>query len=312
MFSSIIDNNRDISENERMSYLQSLVIGSAKEAVSGYLCNPGFNHEALSEPERRFGNPQHVVSALTKKLELWQRPQANDHATLTSYASFLRKLVQTFNAHGFYADMKSTFLVRIARDKLPWSLKMKWSEHLVDINSTFPGIEDLSHWMDRQASACEQLQGFVSLQNQPNDNEKLTNFNRRDKNNHHNGNNNHQSKFFNQNKNNNKRFGNRNSHTNGRVRNASAPVNNYAQNNLRRENSGGTSQFMNNSESTGSNNLRHSGINLTNTQQTKNKKCPVDQGEHYIGRRSNFLQKSPFGSEEKPALLQLSKSKAQC
>ena len=47
MFSSIIHNNRDISDNERMSYLQSLVIGSAKEAISGYLCNPGFCHEAL-------------------------------------------------------------------------------------------------------------------------------------------------------------------------------------------------------------------------------------------------------------------------
>ena len=35
MFSSIIHNNRDISDIERMSYLQSLVIGLAKEAVSG-------------------------------------------------------------------------------------------------------------------------------------------------------------------------------------------------------------------------------------------------------------------------------------
>ena len=280
MFSSVIHNNRDISDIERMSYLQSLVIGSAKEAVSGYLCNPGFYHEALSELERRFGNPQHVVSALTKELELWQRPQASDHATLISYASFLRKLVQTFNAHGFYADLKSTYLVRIARDKLPWSLKMKWSEHLVDINSTFPGIEDLSNWMDRQARACEQLQESVSLQNQPNDNGKQTNFNRRDKNNHHNGNSNHQSKFFNQNINKNKRYGNRNSNTNGSFRNGSEPVNNYSHNNVRRDNIGGTSQFMNNSGSTTSNNNRISERNSSNTQQTKSKKCPVDQGDH--------------------------------
>ena len=156
-----------MSDIERMSYLRSLVIGSAKEAVSGYLCNPGFYHEALLEPKRRFGNPQHVVSAVTKELELWQLPQAGDLATLISYASFLRELVQTFNAHGFYVDLKSTYLVRLARDKLPWSLKMKWSEHLVDINSTFPGIEDLSNWMDRQARACEQLQESVSLENQP-------------------------------------------------------------------------------------------------------------------------------------------------
>ena len=144
MFSSAIHQNRDITDNERMSYLQTLVVGPAREAISGYLCDLGFYHDALSELERRFGNPQHVVAALTKELELWQRPQASDHATLISYASFLSKLVQTFNAHGFYADLNSTYLVRIARDKLPWSLKMKWSEHLVDNGSPFPGLEDLS------------------------------------------------------------------------------------------------------------------------------------------------------------------------
>ena len=158
MFSSAIHQNRDIIDNERMSYLETLVVGPAKEAISGYLCNPGFYHDALLELERRFGNPQHIVAALTKELELWHRPQASDHVTLISYASFLRKLVQTFNAHGFYADLNSTYLVRIARDKLPWSLKMKWNEHLVDNGSPFPGLEDLSIWMDKQARACEHLQ----------------------------------------------------------------------------------------------------------------------------------------------------------
>ena len=153
-FSSVIHQNCDISDNEKMSYIQSLVIGPERESIFGYLCNPEFYHEDLSELERRFGNPQHVVSALTRELELWQQPQASDHATLISYASFLRKLVQTFNAHGFYAELESTYLVRIGRDKLPWSLEMKGSEHSVDFNSTFPGLEGLSNWMDRQARAC--------------------------------------------------------------------------------------------------------------------------------------------------------------
>ena len=192
---------------------------------------------------------------------------------------------------------------------------MKWSEHLVDINSTFPGIEDLSNWMDRQARACEQLQESVSVQNQPNDNGKQTNFNRRDKNNHHNGNNNHQSKFFNQNISKNKKYGNRNSNTNGSFRKGSGPVNSNSQNNGRRDKIGGSPQFMNNSGSTTSNNNRISERNSSNTQQTKSKKCPVDQGVHYIGKCSKFLQMSPSernSDEEKSALLQLSKSQSQC
>ena len=175
----------------------------------------------------------------------------------------------------------------------------------MDINSTFPGLEDLSNWMDRQARACEQLQDSVSLQNQPNDNEKQANFNRRDNNNHHNANNNHQSNFSNRNKNNNKRFANRKLNTTGSFKNGSKPVNNYSHNNVRRDNIGGKSQFMNNNGSSTSNNNTISEINSSNTQQTKSKKCPVDQGDHYIGKCSKFLQMSPSerNSEVKKSLL---------
>ena len=184
----------------------------------------------------------------------------------------------------------------------------------MNINSTFPGLEDLSNWMDRQARACEQLQDCVLPQNQLNNNGKQPNFNRRDNNNHHNAKNNHQSNFSNRNKNNNKRFANRTLNTNGGFRNGSEPVNNYSYNNVRRDNTGGTSQFMNNSGSTTSNNNSGSFIsknnriserNSSNTQQTKSKKCPVDQGDHYIGKCSKLLQMSPSerNSEVKKNLL---------
>ena len=230
MFSSAIHQNRDITDNERMSYLQTLVVGPAREAISGYLCNPGFYHDALSELERRFGNPQHVVAALTKELELWQRPQASDHATLISYASFLRKLVQTFNAHGFYADLYSTYLVRIARDKLPWSLKMKWSEHLVDNGSPFPGLEDLSIWIDKQARACEHLQDNSFSSNQKNNGNH-------DKNDRNRGKFNHKSNFRHKERNGNQKFsqsGFNKNHHNQNSNNNNQNANEYHHNNANR------------------------------------------------------------------------------
>ena len=141
-----------------MSYLQSFVIGPAKECISGFLCNPNFYKDALNELNRRFGNPQNVVSALTQELEALQGPQANDHRALISYAAILRKIVQTFLAHGFNADLSATYLLKLARDKLPNSLKMKWSEHTIDNKIQNPGILEFSEWMDRQSRACEQLQ----------------------------------------------------------------------------------------------------------------------------------------------------------
>ena len=144
MFTSTIHNSPDITNTERMSYLQPSVIGPAKECISGFLCNPNFYNDALNELNRRFGNPQNVVSALTQELEIWQRPQANDHRALISYAALLRKIVQTFLAHGFNADLSATYLLKLARDKLPNSLKMKWSEHTIDNNIQNPGILEFS------------------------------------------------------------------------------------------------------------------------------------------------------------------------
>ena len=126
MFSSTIHNNEDITDTERMSYLQSLVIGPAKDCISGFLCNPNFYSSALQELNRRFGNPQNVVGALTKELEVFQRPAFNDRAALIAFASLLRKVVQTFASHGFSANLNATYLLRIARDKLPNPIKLKW------------------------------------------------------------------------------------------------------------------------------------------------------------------------------------------
>ena len=282
MFSSAIHQNRDITDNERMSYLQTLVVGPAREAISEYLCNPGFYHDALSELERRFGNPQHVVAALTKELELWQRSQANDHATLISYASFLRKLVQTFNAHGFYADLNSTYLVRIARDKLPWSLKMKWSEHLVDNGSPFPGLEDLSIWMDKQARACEHLQDNSFSSNE-------TNNGNHDKNDRNRGKFNHKSNFKNKERNGNQKFsqsGYNKNHHNQNPNNNNQNANEHHHNNANR-----AKTFESNNSS-----FVHKPLNPKKheSQQNRSTNCPVDQGDHYIGKCPKFLQMSPF------------------
>ena len=79
-----------------MSYLQSSVIGQARDCISGFFCTSNFYSSALQKLKRRFENPQNVVGALTKQLEAFQRPTMNDHAALIAFASLLRNIVQTF------------------------------------------------------------------------------------------------------------------------------------------------------------------------------------------------------------------------
>ena len=54
-------------------------------------------------------------------------------------------------------------MLRIARDKLPNPIKLKWTEHVVDNDWTNPGLTKFSDWMNRQSRAFEQLQdAFLS------------------------------------------------------------------------------------------------------------------------------------------------------
>ena len=68
--------------------------------------------------------PANDFGALTKELEAFQRPTMNHHAALIAFASLLRRVVRKFASHGFSADLNSTYLLRIAQDKLPNPLKL--------------------------------------------------------------------------------------------------------------------------------------------------------------------------------------------
>ena len=277
MFSSTIHNNEDITDTERMSYLQSLVTGPAKDCISGFLCNPNFYSSALQELIRRFGNPQNVVGALTKELEAFKRPAMNDHAALIAFASLLRKVVQTFASHGFSADLNATYLLRIVRDKLPNPLKLKWTEHVVDNDWTNPGLTELSDWMDRQSRAFEQLQdAFLSTTNnhpsQQNQSQCSSSFNNRNKN---------------QNRTNWKQ--------NFPGSKSSNPSNKSFEHNstaIRSIDNAKPQQSMANI----SNNTKGSSFFSGSKQPMRNatanrsrKKCPLDQQDHYIGKCPQFL-----------------------
>ena len=277
MFSSTIHNNEDITDTERMSYLQSLVIGPAKDCISGFLCNPNFYPSALQELNRRFGNPQNVVGALTKELEIFQRPAMNDHAALIAFASLLRRVVQTFASNGFSADLNATYLLRIARDKLPNPIKLKWTEHVVDNDWTNPGLTELSDWMDRQSRALEQLQDtFSSNTNnhsgQQNQSQGSSSFNNRNKNqNRSNWTQNFpgskssfpSKKSFEHNKTANKNIG-------------SAKPQQWTANSS--NNTNGSSFFSGSKQP-----MRNETANRSRT------KCPLDQQDHYIGKCPQFF-----------------------
>ena len=256
MFCNTIHQHPQLSDVEKMSYLQTLVEGSAKETIAGYLCNPNFYRTALDELERRFGNPRNVVAALTNELELFPKPGLNDHSQLISYSALLRKIVQTFKAHGFIADMYSTYLLKTARDKLPMALKVKWSESVVDNNLNNPGLFELQQWMEKQSRTSELLQESQPMTT--NSTQSTADLRQRNTSNSFS-----KSNFRgNFNSSNNKRF-----------------PKNYNVNNTDKN------------RTTSQTDSGHSGYQSSSQQhpQVKVHKCPIDKEEHYVGKCPKFL-----------------------
>ena len=63
----------DLTDVERLTYLQTHLTGPARESVRGMLCDAGLYSTALSELEREFGDPARVIHATMRRL-LTARP----------------------------------------------------------------------------------------------------------------------------------------------------------------------------------------------------------------------------------------------
>ena len=200
----------------------------------------------------------------------------NDHAALIAFASLLRKVVQTFASHGFSADLNATYLLRIARDKLPNPIKLKWTEHVVYNDWTNPGFTELSDWMDRQSRAFEQLQvTFSSTTNnhsgQQNPPQGSSSFNNRNKN----QNRTNWTQNFPRNKSSNpsnKSF--EHNSTANRNLDIAKPQQSTANSSNHTK---GSSSFSGSKQP-----MRNSTENRSRT------KCPLDQQDHYIGKCPQF------------------------
>ena len=61
LFKALVHDRSDLSDIERLTYLQAHLTGPAKEAVRGMLCDAGLYSVALQDLEREFGDPSRVV-----------------------------------------------------------------------------------------------------------------------------------------------------------------------------------------------------------------------------------------------------------
>ena len=82
--------------------------------------------DALKTRERKFGQPQAVVSAHLEKLSSFPPLQMHNSDNIINYSATISNLVGVFKSLSYDSDLKCASLLNTAMQKLPPNLKESW------------------------------------------------------------------------------------------------------------------------------------------------------------------------------------------
>ena len=123
-FKSAID-SQSITDDVKLTYLKTLVTGKAKAktAIAEFAYCGAMYKDALRTLERKFGQPQAVVSAHLDKLNSFPPLKMHNSDNIINYSGCISSLVGVFKSLSYDSDLKSAALLNTAVQKLPPNMK---------------------------------------------------------------------------------------------------------------------------------------------------------------------------------------------
>ena len=109
--------------------------------------------DALKTLERKFGQPQAVVSAHLDKLNSFPPLKMHNSDNIINYSGCISSLVGVFKSLSFDSDLKSAALLNTAVQKLPPNMKESWSLFTVKKHWVKPILLDFNDWLKEKAEA---------------------------------------------------------------------------------------------------------------------------------------------------------------
>ncbi|XP_043212716.1 uncharacterized protein LOC122376815, partial [Amphibalanus amphitrite] len=153
LFKALVHDRADLTDVERLTYLQTHLTGPAKESVRGMLCDASLYSTALGELEREFGDPSRVIHATMQRLLTARPVKDGDLSALTELSRELHTAVSVLQCLHYEHDLAAATNVTTVTGKLPASLAWRWGEHMVENGITRPTLVDLDEWLRRHVSA---------------------------------------------------------------------------------------------------------------------------------------------------------------
>ena len=163
-FKSAIDSS-PLTDDVKLTYLKTLVTGKAKTAIAEFAFCGRMYKEALKTLERKFGQPQTVVSAYLDKLANVPPVKMHNSESIISYAATICSLVGVFRSLNYVQDLSSASLLGQAVQKLPPNLKEGWSMNTVKRDLSRPTLIDFNDWLKDKAEAHEKIKSATGKPN---------------------------------------------------------------------------------------------------------------------------------------------------
>ena len=160
-FKSAID-AQSLTDDVKLTYLKTLVTGKAKTAIAEFAYCGVMYKDALKTFERKFGQPQAVVSAHLEKLSSFPPLKMHNSDNIINYSATISSLVGVFKSLSYDADLKSASLLNTAVQKLPPNLKESWSLFTVKKHWVKPTLLDFNDWLKEKAEAHDLMKQISS------------------------------------------------------------------------------------------------------------------------------------------------------
>ena len=155
-FKSAID-SAPLTDDVKLTYLKTLVTGKAKVAIAEFAYCGAMYKDALKTLERKFGQPQAVVTAYLDKLANVPLVKMHNSESIISYSATVSSLVGVFRSLNYHQDLSSASLLGQAVQKLPPNMKEAWSMHTVKRSLDRPTLIDFNEWLKDKAEAHERM-----------------------------------------------------------------------------------------------------------------------------------------------------------
>ena len=157
-FKSAID-SQSLTDDVKLTYLKTLVTSKAKTAIVEF----AMYKDALRTLERKFGQPQAVVSAHLDKLNSFPPLKMHNSDNIINYSGCISSLVGVFKSLSYDSDLKSAALLNTAVQKLPPNMKESWSLFTVKKHWVKPTLLDFNDWLKEKAEAHDLMKNTATI-----------------------------------------------------------------------------------------------------------------------------------------------------